>query len=97
MLQANTSFKSWFILKETTERAGPFGSMPQEPWHSGKGAKADLIALSNSTVGKCTPMQVIKQPENLGNCTTKVILLSDKLWLIAVIKSRSVIKNNLGV
>ena len=30
------------ILKETTEPAGPFGTMPQEPWHPGKDAKLAL-------------------------------------------------------
>ena len=47
-------------MKETTEPAGPFGAMPQEPWHPGKGARV-LIALSNSTAGKCTLMQVLKK------------------------------------
>ena len=29
------------LLKETTELAGTFGTMPQEPWQRGKGAKPD--------------------------------------------------------
>ena len=29
------------------------------------------IVLSNSTVGKCTPMQVIKQPEHGRTSTTE--------------------------
>ena len=29
------------------------------------------IALSDSTVGKCAPMQVIKQPEHGGTSTTE--------------------------
>ena len=36
-------FNPWHVLKETTERAGPFGTMPSEPWHSGKGAKLDHV------------------------------------------------------
>ena len=36
-------FNLWCILKETTEPAGPFGTMPQEPWYSGKGDKPDRI------------------------------------------------------
>ena len=54
-------FNPWRILKEMTELAGPFGAMPQEPWHHGK--SANQIVLSNSTEGKCAPMPVIKQPE----------------------------------
>ena len=45
-----------------TKLAGPFGTMPQEPWHSGKDAKTDRVI--QSTVGKCKPKQVIKQPEH---------------------------------
>ena len=33
----------WYILKEMTKPAGPFGTMPQEPWQPGKGAKPDHI------------------------------------------------------
>ena len=49
---------------------GPFGTMPQEPWHPGKGAKLDRI-IGNSTAGKCAPMQVIKQPEHGRTSTTE--------------------------
>ena len=56
--------------------AGPFVTMPQEPWHPGR--VLNWIVSSNSTVGKCTPMQVIKQLEH-GWTSTKVLLLSDKL------------------
>ena len=35
------------------------------PW------KGCQIALSNSTAGKCVPMQVIKQPEHGRTSTTK--------------------------
>ena len=31
----------------TTEPAGPFGTMPQEPWHSGKAAKPDRVIQPN--------------------------------------------------
>ena len=48
-------------MKETAKPVGQMGTMPQEHWHPGKGAKR--ITLSNSTAGKCTPMQIIKQPE----------------------------------
>ena len=40
-------FKPWHILKETTELAGPLETMPQEPWHPGKGARLDHIIQLN--------------------------------------------------
>ena len=40
-------FKSRHILKETTEPAGPFGTIPQEPCHPGKDAKLDLVIQLN--------------------------------------------------
>ena len=49
-------------MKEIIELAGPFGTLSQEASYPGKGAKPDCI--SNLTVGKCTPMQVVKQPEH---------------------------------
>ena len=39
---------------------GPFRTMPQEACHSGMGSKPDHVIQLNC--GKCTPMQVIKQP-----------------------------------
>ena len=62
-------FKPWCILKEMTKPAGPFGTMPQESWHPGR--VLNWLALSNSTAGKCTPMQVIKQLEHGRTSTTK--------------------------
>ena len=44
--------------------------MPQEPWHSGMGAKQDCVIQLNA--GKCTPMQVIKQPEYGRNTKTQL-------------------------
>ena len=96
-------FKPWCILKETTELAGPFGTMPQEPWHPGIGAQLDHVI--QLTVGKCAPMQVLKTTrtwENFSNQGTKMTLLSDKLWSVVnnsksfVHRSKSIIRNNLG-
>ena len=56
-------------MRETTEPVGPFGFMPQEPWHPGKGAKLDHVI--QSTAGKCRSMQVIKQPEHGRDLTTE--------------------------
>ena len=46
------------------ELAGPFGTMPQEPWHP-KRARRNVkpIPLSSSHTGKCTPLQAEKQQE----------------------------------
>ena len=62
-------FSPWSILRETTEPAGPFGTMPQEPWILER--VPNRITLSNSTAGKCAPMQVIKQPEHGRTSTTE--------------------------
>ena len=56
-------------MKETTEPADPFVTMPHEPWLPGKGAKPDRVI--DSTAGKCAPMQVVKQPEHGTTSTTK--------------------------
>ena len=77
-------FKPWRILKETTEPAGPFGTMPQEPWHPGKGAKLDrVIQLNCGKVRSHATYKTTRTWENFGNRGTKMVLLSDELWLIA--------------
>ena len=90
-------------IKGYNRLAGPFGTMPQEPWHPGKGAKPDHVI--QLIAGNCAPMQVIKQPEHGRTSTTdkqKLIIFSDKLWLIAnnsnsLSRSKSIIRNNLGL
>ena len=49
------------MLKETTELKGPFGTMPQEPWHPGKVAKLDHIIQLNC--GEVRTHGSYKQPE----------------------------------
>ena len=74
----------WYILKETTKLAGPFGTMPQKPWHPGKGAKPDCTMQLNC--GEVCTHANYKKNRTWGNFNirgTKMILLSDKLWLIA--------------
>ena len=56
-------------MKEISELAGPFGTMPQEPWHPGNDAKLDHII--QSAAGKCTAMQVVKQPKHGRTSTTE--------------------------
>ena len=97
-------FKSWRILKESTKPAGPFGTMPQELWHAGKGAKPDQVVqlncweLHTHASNKSTRTQ-----EKFNNQGTKMIFLSDKLWLIAnnsksfENRSKWTIRNNLGL
>ena len=77
-------FKPWHILKETTKPACPFWTMPQEPWHPGKGAKPDcVIQLNCGEVRTHASYKTTRTWENFNNQGTKLILLSDKLWLIA--------------
>ena len=35
------------MLKETNKPVGPFGTMPEEPWHPGKGAEPDRVIQRN--------------------------------------------------
>ena len=97
-------FKSWGIMKEMTKLAGPFWTMPQEPWHHGKGDKLDHIIQLN--LGEmCThgSYKTTRTWENFNIWGTKMILLSDELWLIAnnpnsfAIRSASIIRSNLGL
>ena len=49
------------MYNEGNDRTGgSIWSYATGPWHPGKGARV-LIALSNSTAGKCTLMQVLKK------------------------------------
>ena len=101
-LPANTSSPD--ISKETTEQAGPFGTMPQEPWHPGKDAKPDcIIQLNCGEVHTHAGYKATRTCQNLNNRGTKMILLSDELWSIAnnsksfANGSKSIIRNNLGL
>ena len=77
-------FNPWCILKETTEPVGPFGTMPQKRWHPGKGTKLDrIIQLNCEEVRTHTSYKTTRTWENFNNRGTKMILLSDELWLIA--------------
>ena len=70
MLYANTSSPD--VYWKTANPAGPFGTMPQVPWHSkGPDKMLNPISISISTVAKCATMQVIKQPEHRKPSTTK--------------------------
>ena len=99
-----TCFKLWRILKETTEPAGPFGAIPQEPRHLGKDAKPDhVIQLNCREMRTHASYKATRAWENFDNLGTKVILLSDELWSIAN-SSKSfangiklIIRNNLGL
>ena len=100
-LHSNTS--DLMLLKATTEPAGPFGTMPYEPWHSEKGAKPDcIIQLNCGEVCTHASYKTTRTWENFNNQGTKMILLSDELWLITnnsksfANRSKSIIRNNLG-
>ena len=97
-------FKPWHILMKTTELVTPFGTMSQEPWHPGNGAKLDcIIQLNYREVYTNASCITSRTWENLNNWGTKMILLSDTLWLIAnnsksfVNGNKSLIRNNLGL
>ena len=51
------------------EPASPVGTMAQELWHPGKSTKLDRVI--QSTARKCTPMEVLKQPEHGRVWTTE--------------------------
>ena len=59
-------------------------TMPLEPWHPGKGAKSDhLIQLNCGEVHTHASYKTTRTLENFNKWRSKMILLSDKLWLIA--------------
>ena len=67
-----------------TEPAGSFGTMPEEPWYPGKGAKPNRIIQLNC--GEMCTNASYKTPrtwKNFNSWGTKMVLLSDELWLIA--------------
>ena len=75
--------KHWRILKETTKPAGPFETMPQEPWHSRKDAKLDhVIQVNCREVHTHANYKATKTWENFNNWGVKMILFSDELWSI---------------
>ena len=81
---------------------GPFGTMPQEPWHLGKGAKRDrVIQLYCGEVHTHATFKRTRTWENFNNLGKKMILLSDELWLRANNSNifangiKSVTRNNL--
>ena len=61
-------FMPWCILKETTETACLFATMPQEPWHPGKDAKLDcIIHLNHGEVGVHASYKSTRTWENFNN------------------------------
>ena len=100
----NQHFKLWRMLKETTEPAGLFGTMPQEPWLSRMAAKPDhVIQLNCGEVRTYANYKTTRTRENFHNRGTQIILLSDELWLINnnsqsfANGSKPVKRNNLGL
>ena len=77
---------------------------PQEPWHSGKGAKPDhVIQLNHREVRTHASYKTTRTWENFDNRGTKMILFSDELWFIAnnfksfANRSKSIIRNNVAL
>ena len=96
-------FNPCCILREMTKLAGPFGTVPRKPWHRGNNAKTDhIIQLNCGEVCTHASYNTTRKWENVNNWGTKMILLSDKVWLIAnnsksVNGSSSVKRNNLDL
>ena len=77
------TLQALMYIKETTELADPFGTMPQEPWHPGKDAKPDhVIQLNCREVRTHVSYAATRKWENFNNQGTKPILLSEELWSI---------------
>ena len=96
-------FTPQHILTETTKPVGSFATMPHELWHRGKGAKLDHVIQLHCREKRTHPSyKAIRTWENLNTWGSKMIFLSDKLWLIAnhakslANLSKTIIRNNLG-
>ena len=64
------------------ELEGPFGTMPQEPWHHKRARRnAKPVPWSSSHTGKCALLQAEKQPEQWRASITErnTFLNKDKL------------------
>ena len=87
------TFQALTFIKETTEPAGPFGTMPHEPCHPGRSTKPDRVIQFNSGKVWTNPTRKWWSFNNRG---TK--MLSDELGLIANnSKSFKSIRNNSGL
>ena len=78
--------------------------MAQKPWHPGKGAILDCVIQSNcGEVRNYERYKTTRTWENFNNQETKMILVSEELWLITdnsksfANGNKSVIRNNLGL
>ena len=85
MLHANTPSLDMDLKETMTETVGLFGAVPQVPDTSQRGSDQSLnwMALSNSAVGECVPMEAVKQPVTLESFdhheVLKMLLFLDKL------------------
>ena len=71
MLHADTSSPD-ACWRSDYELAGPFGTMPQEPWHLNRArCNAKPVPWSSSHTGKCTPLQAEKRSEQWRASTTE--------------------------
>ena len=85
------TLQAWRILKETTESARPFGTMPQESWHPGKGAKSSrFIKINCGEMHTHVSYKTTGTWENFNNWGIKMILLSDEPLLIAAFHTREI-------
>ena len=71
------------ILKETTKSLGVFGTMPQEPWHLGKGAKPDRViqlncreVFTHASYKNNQHMRRLQQPRNKNDPPFRQTMIS---------------------
>ena len=81
MLHANTSKALTCIEGSRMRLAGPFGTMPQEPWHHERARhNAEPVSRFSSTMGKCVPLQAWQPDQWRASITERNFsLLTDEL------------------
>ena len=90
-LQART------YIEETTEPAGSFKIVPQEPRHPGKDAKPDcVIQLDCGEVRTHASYKAPRTWENVNNRGTKMIYLSNELFFFYWIDKYTLAQTNVN-
>ena len=91
----------WCILKETPETAGPFGTMPQKPWHPGKRAKPERVLQLNCRVVRTySSYKTTRTWENFNEQKWSSFQTTYDKELITksfAERSKTIIRNNLGL
>ena len=76
--------QSLIFIEVNGQTGGPIWNYAEKPWHPGKGAKPDhVIQLNCREVRTHASYETTRTSENFNNRGTKMIILSEELWLIA--------------